>query len=69
MASQHQTFYPFAEVQDDYGNHYTRRMGRATRNFDQALRTLRRVDHGEIRDEHNTLVAIKDPTHGVRLAL
>lgn len=61
------TYYPFVEVLDDYGHHYTTRYGRSTHNIDQALRTLRRCKHGEIRDEHNVIVAIKDPACGLRI--
>lgn len=72
MASQHapatgHMFFPFVEAPDDYGQVFVTRVGKATTNLDQALRTLRRLKRGEIRNEHNELVALKDPAHGTRL--
>lgn len=64
---QHQMFFPFAEVEDDFGHYYTTRTGKSTPNLDQALRVLHRVARGEIRDEHNRIVAIKSPNLGVRI--
>lgn len=66
MATKHM-FFPFVEAPDDWGHVSVTRIGKATTNFDQALRTLRRLKRGEIRDEQNRIVALKDPKYGTRL--
>jgi hypothetical protein len=72
MASQHKPatghmFFPFVEAPDEWGHVFVTRIGKATTNIDQALRTLRRLKRGEIRNEHNEIVALKDPKYGTRL--
>ena len=52
-------FYAFKQITDEFGNELTIRYGRATSDIKTVTKQLQRIQQGEIRDDHNRILAVK----------
>ena len=52
-------FYAFKQITDEFGHEFVIRYGKATNDIKTIQRQLQRIQQGEVRDDHNRILAVK----------